>query len=235
MSFPLTLPEFARLRVDARRNLERAVVHQEDMKALVVRTDEDVRHAAAALSPAPSVTRACVHPYEMALRGQLQRSEDAAAAARQLCAAAGRDHQAAARLLWDLGERGADSQAEQHKASQAVLVADDYGDVRELLQHVLNAAGFTVRTAANGLEALIAAYEMRPAVIVMDLSMPVLDGIEATRLIKKVEALRHAQVIAYTGEQTIERHRSRPLFAAVLQKPVCTDTLIATVQQYVNV
>jgi len=41
-----------------------------------------------------------------------------------------------------------------------------------------------VRTAANGVEALIAAHEMRPAVIVMDVTMGVLDGIEATRLIK---------------------------------------------------
>src|SRR5689334_13138572 len=74
------------------------------------------------------------------------------------------------------------------KRPNAVLIADDYGDVRELLARVLEEAGFVVRTAANGLEAFLAAYEMRPAVIVMDLSMPVLDGIDATRLIKAVEA-----------------------------------------------
>ena len=80
-----------------------------------------------------------------------------------------------------------------------MLVVDDYGDVRELIAEVLRNAGFVVRTAANGLEGLLAAYEMRPAVIVMDFAMPVLDGLEATRLIKASEAMRQARVIAYTS------------------------------------
>ena len=53
-----------------------------------------------------------------------------------------------------------------------------------------------MRTAVNGLDALIAAYEMKPSVIVMDVTMPVLDGLEATRLIKAAEELREAKVIA---------------------------------------
>jgi DNA-binding NtrC family response regulator len=68
---------------------------------------------------------------------------------------------------------------------------------------VLQNAGFVVRTASNGLEALIAAFEMRPAVIVMDVTMPVLDGLEATRLIKAADATRHARVIAFTADSTL--------------------------------
>ena len=58
-----------------------------------------------------------------------------------------------------------------------MLVVDDYYDVRELAARVLQDAGFVVRTAANGLEGLMAAYEMRPGVILMDVTMPVLGGL----------------------------------------------------------
>ena len=113
-----------------------------------------------------------------------------------------------------------------------MLVVDDYGDIRDVLARVLEDAGFVVRTAANGLEGLIAAYEMRPAVIVMDVSMPVLDGIEATRLIKAAEATRGARVIAYTGNPPFDANPTYALFAAVLQKPATPDAVLATVQHF---
>jgi CheY-like chemotaxis protein len=160
------------------------------------------------------------------LAAQLQRSAAGAATARQLCAGAHQQHAAASQLLahLDAGQR------ELTQCSNAVLVVDDYGDVREVLAHVLRNAGFAVRTAANGLEALIAAYEMRPGVIVMDVTMPVLDGIEATRLIKAAEATRDARVIAYTGNPSFDDGPTRTLFAAVLQKPATPDAVLATVQ-----
>jgi CheY-like chemotaxis protein len=111
-----------------------------------------------------------------------------------------------------------------------VLVVDDYGDIRDLLARVLEGAGFDVATAANGLEGLIAAYEMRPAVIVMDVAMPVLDGIEATRLIKAGEATRDARVIAYTGNSLVDANPSYALFAAVLHKPATPAAVLETVQ-----
>jgi two-component system, cell cycle response regulator DivK len=112
-----------------------------------------------------------------------------------------------------------------------VLVVDDYDDVRELVASALQKVGFIVRTAANGLEGLIAAYEMRPAVIIMDVTMPVLDGIEATRLIKATTATRHARVIAYTGAAEFDERAGQSLFAAVLRKTATVDAVLATVQQ----
>jgi two-component system cell cycle response regulator DivK len=136
-------------------------------------------------------------------------------------------HAAALQLLAHLG----DDHGPGRQRPNAVLVVDDYGDVGEVLAGVLEDAGFVVRTAANRLEALIAAYEMRPGVIVMDVTMPVLDGIEATRLIKAGEATRNARVIAYTGNPSFDESPTRLLFAAVLHKPAAPHALLATVQQ----
>jgi CheY-like chemotaxis protein len=95
---------------------------------------------------------------------------------------------------------------------------------------VLRDAGFVVRTAANGLEAFIAAYEMQPAVIVMDMTMPVLNGIEATRLIKATKSIDHARVIAYTANTLLPEILIQKYFVSVLPKPSTPDVVLAAVQ-----
>jgi CheY-like chemotaxis protein len=61
--------------------------------------------------------------------------------------------------------------------------------------------------------------------------MPVLDGIEATRLIKASEATRQARVIAYTGNSTLDNGAVERLFDAVVHKPASPSVILATVQQ----
>ena len=114
------------------------------------------------------------------LFGDVQRSLEGAARARNLCASAREQHGAACRLLAALDSETAAGTWR----TNAVLVVADHPDIRDLVARVLLEAGFIVRTAPNGLEGLIAAYQMRPHVIVMDVAMPILNGIEATRLIK---------------------------------------------------
>jgi CheY-like chemotaxis protein len=63
-------------------------------------------------------------------------------------------------------------------------------------------------------------------------TMPVLDGIEATRLIKATNATRHARVIAHTGKPAFDHTVSENLFVAVLVKPAPIDAVIATVQRF---
>jgi CheY-like chemotaxis protein len=144
---------------------------------------------------------------------------------------AAREHSSAtARLVAELGDRR-DRGPGEISLPHSVLVADDHSDSRESLAMVLHNAGFIVRTASNGLEALIAAYEMHPSVIVMDIMMPVLDGIEATRLIKAIEELRHACVIAYTAMPPPASVASAPFFSEVLRKPSPPDVVIAAVHR----
>ena len=233
MSLPLHFEPRDRIRDDARILFERARDDEDRFEALVASADTDMGRAVADLSRALDLTSSSVDDLRRTLRLQLQRSVNGAAAARDLVARAREQRVAAARLLFDLDrERSREAlRTDRRSLSNSVLVVDDYKEVRELVSRVLQNAGFVVRTAADGLEALLAAYEMRPAVIVMDVKMPVLDGLEATRLIKAADATRDARVIAYTADSTLSPSLVEKLFVAVLQKPATPDVVIATVRQ----
>ena len=223
MSLWFASEQLAHLCHDARLLTDRAGDQASQLEAFVAAVERDMRHAEAAVSHAGHDVD--VDEARRLLSAQLERSAAGAAAAKRLLAGAHQQHAAACRLLADL-----DDDRRAAPCPSAVLVVDDYGDVRDVLARVLADAGFVVRTAANGLEALIAAYEMRPGVIVMDVSMPVLDGIEATRLIKAAEATRDARVIAYTSNPSFNDGLARTLFAAVLIKPATPGAVLAAVQ-----
>jgi CheY-like chemotaxis protein len=80
-----------------------------------------------------------------------------------------------------------------------VLIADDTRDARELYGLYLSHQGFSVELASDGAAAVDAAIKLRPDVIVMDLSMPILDGIAATERLKANPRTRHIPVILLTG------------------------------------
>ncbi|CQR72004.1 Transcriptional regulatory protein SrrA [Sporomusa ovata DSM 2662] len=68
---------------------------------------------------------------------------------------------------------------------KTVLLVDDEQAIRELLALYLNKEGFTVHEAADGAEALIKNQEYKPDIIILDIMMPVLDGLEVCRQIRK--------------------------------------------------
>lgn len=80
-----------------------------------------------------------------------------------------------------------------------VLVVDDFDDAREMYAEYLEFVGFEVDTARNGAEAVEKAQDGEPDIILMDLSLPVMDGWEATRLIKQDARTRDIPVMALTG------------------------------------
>jgi CheY-like chemotaxis protein len=80
-----------------------------------------------------------------------------------------------------------------------VLLVDDYPDNRDIYVQFLTYAGLRVEEAGNGHQALDKAFTLRPDVIVMDLSLPGLDGWEATRRLKQDPRTRDIPVIALTG------------------------------------
>jgi CheY-like chemotaxis protein len=80
-----------------------------------------------------------------------------------------------------------------------ILVVDDISDTREMYSLYLSGRGFKVPTASDGLSGLDAACTHRPDVIVMDLSMPGVDGIEATRRLKADPRTSHIPVLLLTA------------------------------------
>jgi two-component system cell cycle response regulator DivK len=80
-----------------------------------------------------------------------------------------------------------------------VLVVDDYPDAREMYSEYLEFSGFDVIQAVNGVEALQRAVDAAPDIILMDLSLPVMDGWEATRRLKEDARTNSIPVVALTG------------------------------------
>jgi CheY-like chemotaxis protein len=83
-----------------------------------------------------------------------------------------------------------------------LLVVDDTLDTRELYALYFRSVGFTVVTAHDGTAGVTLARDARPDIIVMDLTMPGLDGVAATRQLKSDERTRRTPVIILTGYPT---------------------------------
>ena len=111
---------------------------------------------------------------------------------------------------------------------QRVLLVDDSDDIRELWRLWLTSWGFTVEEARNGYQALQAARRAAPALILMDLWMPVVDGVEALKLLKADARTAHVPVVAVSA-QSLTPNAATVVAAgadAVLLKPSDPDVLI---------
>jgi two-component system, cell cycle response regulator DivK len=116
-----------------------------------------------------------------------------------------------------------------------VLLVDDSEDNREVYAQYLSFSGFRVESAVDGIEAVEMATRLHPDVIVMDLSLPRLDGWEATRQIKSAPATSGIPVIALTGHAVSESKR-RALDAGCsgyLTKPCLPDILVSEIRRLV--
>jgi len=230
MSTSLPLEQLARIRDKVRRLTARAADHELDLVAAARSAVTDVGETVATQSRVLSAgAERSLDELQRVFAAHVRQAIERTESTRRACVTAHEQHVAARRLLTDLDD---DSPAASRDANDgvAVLVVDDADDVREMVSLLLSDAGFVVRTATNGLEGLIAAFEMQPAVILMDMMMPVLSGLEATRLIKAMKATRDARVIAYTANPTLSDVLAEKFFAAVLPKPSTPQMVVAAVK-----
>jgi CheY-like chemotaxis protein len=118
-------------------------------------------------------------------------------------------------------------------AAPLVLVVDDYVDSREMFCELLGMAGYRVEEAGDGAEAVDKASTLLPDLVLMDLSLPVLDGWEATRQLKDDPRTRHIPVVALTGHRLEggAQEASALGYQGVLSKPCTPDALLSEVRR----
>lgn len=84
-------------------------------------------------------------------------------------------------------------------AKQKILVVDDEQDILDLISYNLNKEGYQVYTASNGKLAIDKAKEVSPDLIILDVMMPVMDGIEACRIMRSLPEFKHTFMVFLTA------------------------------------
>jgi two-component system cell cycle response regulator DivK len=103
-----------------------------------------------------------------------------------------------------------------------VLLVEDTEDNRQMLRRLLELSGYHVVEATNGKEAVVLATQELPGIILMDLSLPFIDGLAATRQIRKLKELREVPIVAVSAHDSADFH-SEALAAgcnAYITKPI---------------
>lgn len=113
-----------------------------------------------------------------------------------------------------------------------VLIVDDHADTREMCAAWLALSGFQTAEGADGFAGLSLARALAPACILMDLSLPDLDGREVARRLKADPRTRAIPVIAVSGQSIggIDVEADPALFAGVVTKPWMPETLIGAIR-----
>jgi CheY-like chemotaxis protein len=120
--------------------------------------------------------------------------------------------------------------------SPLVLIVDDVQDNRTVYVLFLKFSGFRVAEAGDGVEAVRQAEGLQPDIIVMDLSLPVMDGWEATRRLKRDPRTKRIPVVALTGH-ALPEHAQAARDAGcdlVITKPCLPDQLLEAIRRILD-
>jgi two-component system cell cycle response regulator DivK len=117
------------------------------------------------------------------------------------------------------------------KAAATILVIEDYSDTRELLSGMLRYKGFHVIEAEDGLEGLLKASANYPDLIILDLALPEMDGVEAARRIHAQPKLSHTPIFVISAFVTedVEQDVRAAGCVEVFPKPFDVDELLAKI------
>ena len=118
-----------------------------------------------------------------------------------------------------------------------ILIVEDTKDLRLLLEEILRGAGYAVKSAANGVDALEKAKQSQADLIISDILMPKMDGFELCRQLKSDPLLQQIPFIFYTATFTdpLDQHLAMSLGASrFITKPEATDKLLATIKEVLS-
>ena len=117
-----------------------------------------------------------------------------------------------------------------------ILYVEDNRENRILIKRVLEAEGYTVDEAADGLSGLKMAQENRPDLILLDINLPDIDGYEATKRLRKMNGISGVPVVALTAN-VMQGDREKSLEAGCdgyIQKPIDVDQLPNQIESYLG-
>jgi len=117
-----------------------------------------------------------------------------------------------------------------------ILVVDDFPATREMYGRFLGYSGFHVEEASSGPEALKKSFTLKPQIIIMDLTMPGMDGWEAIRKLKADERTRHTPIVVVTGASfSGGAQKAKDAGCdAYLVKPCLPETLLGVVRSLLD-
>jgi CheY-like chemotaxis protein len=116
---------------------------------------------------------------------------------------------------------------------KTVLIAEDYTDVRAIMKILVRKYGYEVIEAGDGFEAVEKTEQHRPDLILMDLAMPIMDGLTATKIIRESKGLTNIPIVALTAygnnyfKEAVEAGVDE-----IINKPLEFDSLEPLLHQY---
>lgn len=139
----------------------------------------------------------------------------------------------ACEYVWE-GKSGKRTSATAVRDTQAdtvrILIVDDDPTIRSVLEALLEDEGFTPVTAANGQEAVASVRDSPPALVLMDLMMPVMNGVEAARTLKSEPDTAKIPIIAMSAGFILRESIDDLLADSIISKPFDLDALIANIR-----
>jgi two-component system, cell cycle response regulator DivK len=116
--------------------------------------------------------------------------------------------------------------------TRTILIIEDYSDTRQLLSVLLRRNGYKVLEAEDGLEGFLKATGTKPDLIIMDLALPEMDGIEAARRIHDTPKLSHVPIIALSAYLTpdVERAVFNAGCVEMFPKPFDSESLLECIE-----
>ncbi len=115
----------------------------------------------------------------------------------------------------------------ENNYAPTVLIVDDFDDSRSLMALNLKSDGYNIAEASNGREAIESARRARPDLVLMDLSLPALDGLSATCRLRELDAMRDVPIVAFSAHHAGTHARAALAVGCdeYLEKPIDMDVL----------
>ena len=118
------------------------------------------------------------------------------------------------------------------EAQRRILVVDDDLDILESTALVLRSEGYEVRTVDRGAEVIAAARRERPGLVLLDMRMPDMSGIEVCSALKEDPELRRIPVVAFSADRGMAERMGDMRVVAFLQKPFDFEDLVRTIERH---